>query len=110
MKLKILILLACLLGGCAIKTNKSSMKSSSLFNGKYAKHLGANEVEVDSWYHYVTSVNREGKYTVRVFYPERMQITSLTTYKSKNELIKDGRFREWYDDGVKKVKVIIKMT
>jgi TonB family protein len=45
-----------------------------------------------------------GQYRHRTFYPEKKQCTQLLTVTDKNFDIKEGEYKEWWDDGFKKVE------
>ncbi len=83
------------------KANNQYTSTSEEFKGQYASFLSEGETEVNSWYHYMTSNTENGDYIVRTFFPEKNQITSLVTYNSKDSMIKNGDFKEWYDNGSK---------
>ncbi|MFK8044742.1 MAG: TonB family protein [Crocinitomicaceae bacterium] len=107
MKIFILFTAIVLLASCGSSFNyteeaaKHYTNTAEEFKGNYRTYLAEGETEVNSWYHYMTAVNLKGEYVVRTFFPEKKQITSLFTYKTKKASIKNGKSQEWYDDGSK---------
>lgn len=99
MKNAILILLIPFLFTSCMTTANNFTASSSEYKGKYTSHLKADEQEVSSWYHYVTSKNARGQHIVRTFYPETKQITSYVTYTNSSATTKQGPVRFWLDNG-----------
>ncbi len=90
-----------IMSSCLTKTSQPFTSSSNYFKGIYSSFLESDELEINSWYHYVTSTNKKGEYKVRIFYPEKKQITSLETYSSKSAKVRNGIAVKWSDNGIK---------
>ncbi len=61
------------------------------------------KVDGSGWAVMYTSL-ADGKHRVRRFYPEKKQCTHWITARDKNFLIKEGEYKEWWDDGFKKIE------
>ncbi|MDX1350114.1 MAG: energy transducer TonB [Putridiphycobacter sp.] len=75
--------------------------TATYYEGKYTTFLNEGEIEQRSWFHYMVSVDGNGTYVVRTFYPETRTMTAQISYRSKMTLVKNGPAMEWYDDGSK---------
>ncbi len=89
-KLLQLFLFLLFFSGCFTSAHIPFAYTDTQFKGRYSKFLTSGETEVNSWFHYMTSITPEGKYVVRMFFPETQQITSLVTYKTKNVKVLHG--------------------
>lgn len=96
-----LIFITCILIGCSTKYKypKNFGASSNEFRGKYAEFLEEDEIEINSWYHYVTSKNSSGEYYLRIFYPETKQITSEVTFTDQKLTNRSGYAKYWHENG-----------
>lgn len=70
-------------------------------NTQWDKYLINKESKIKSDYHFILSKNKNREYIRRAFYPEKDQITSFETFKSKDFLIKNGACIYWFDNGHK---------
>ncbi len=86
-----------LFSGCF--TSSKGVGTSSEFRGKYKQFFDPGEIEIFSWYHYVTTKTVDEKYVLRIFYPEKKQLTSKVSFQSKNLKIKEGLSQRWFDSG-----------
>lgn len=75
--------------------------NSKKYRNLYANQIPQSEKVIRTWYHFVVTQNRAGKYVVRKFYPETKQLTSKTEYSNKKARIKHGLEEKWYDNGFK---------
>ena len=102
MKTNLSVLFTCLvliLMGCFSSMPLYVPYSSLDYKGKYAEFLDADEEEVHSWYYYVITKNKKGKYIKRNFYPETKTLTSKITCNDPIGLIANGKAQLWWDNG-----------
>ncbi len=76
--------------------------NASKFYGKYSADLESGEKEIRSWYHYMVSKKENGKYVLRIYYPDTKQITDYIEYRDDLLRFQDGKVIKWRDDGSKK--------
>ena len=69
------------------------------FAQKYDRLIPEDEKIEASWFHYVKTKNKDGKYLVRTIFPETKMVTSLIEYKDKKCRNKNGKALYWKDDG-----------
>lgn len=85
--------------GCHVKSYQPYSLTNNKYKAQYAEFLAPGEQAVNSWYHYVTSVDKNRTYTVRTFFPELRQMTSRVSFASKALKVRQGPAHYWYDDG-----------
>lgn len=96
------ILLSIVLFFSRCSLNKvTAWQKNNAYLEKYDAFLEEDETKTFAWYQGVYSQNKKGNYIERLFYPEKNQITHLTTYKSKRKYIKHGSHQRWFDNGSK---------
>lgn len=88
-----------LLSNCARTTTSASSPEYRIYKNRYNSYLEKGEKKMDSWYQGITSKKDDDKYIVRLFYPEKNQITSLITYKIYDKDSKHGLYKTWSDRG-----------
>ena len=102
--MKELLIFACLslaLSSCTVnKQNTTSIKNNP-YENTYDSYLEEEEIKVFSWYQGVSSINTNKEYILRLFYPEKKQITFLKTYKDSDNSILHGQYMTWADNGNK---------
>lgn len=69
------------------------------FKGKYSDFLESDEQEISSWYHYVKSKRSDGKYVLRIFFPETRQLISEVIYTDQGLKSMTGPAAYWYENG-----------
>lgn len=74
-------------------------RTAKRYSNKFTFDLCPGESIVRTWHHYVVTTTAEGKWVVRVFYPETGQLTHLTTYADEGCSVRNGPCKYWYDDG-----------
>lgn len=82
-------------------TKKTTIVEKNAYENAYDDFLEPNETKVYSWYLGVNSVRGKEAYIVRMIYPEKKQITSLSTYKYDDRTVLHGKYISWSDDGFK---------
>lgn len=74
-------------------------RSAKKYRNKFKYDAGAGETVVRTWHHYVVSSDANGKFIVRIFYPETRRLTGVITFLDEKLTIKDGPYQHWFDDG-----------
>jgi antitoxin component YwqK of YwqJK toxin-antitoxin module len=100
-ELLLIICLAFAFSSCILNKQNTSYVVSDAYDNAYDSYLEEGETKVFSWYQGVSSTKDEEAYILRLFYPEKKQLTFLKTYKYKNRGILHGRFVSWADNGNK---------
>ncbi len=105
MKIYQILILSLLFACIAACTPRLTSLNAPLINWpSYKDQIPANEkIETQSWTTVITSL-ANGQYRHRTFYPEKKQCTQLLTVTNKNFDTKEGEYKEWWDDGFKKVE------
>jgi len=104
LNMKELLLITCLaftFSSCILNKQNTSYIASDSYENAYDSYLEEGETKVFSWYQGVSSTKDKEAYILRLFYPEKKQITFLKTYKYKNRGILHGRYVSWADNGNK---------
>ncbi|WMX13293.1 MULTISPECIES: energy transducer TonB [unclassified Aureispira] len=101
-QLMALIALSILVVNCnsTQKATKTTAEKNPYENA-YDDFLEPTETKVYAWYLGINSVRGEEAYIVRSIYPEKRQITSLSTYKYEDRDVLHGSYMSWSDDGLK---------
>lgn len=102
--MKELLLITCLafaFSSCILNKQNTSYIASDSYENTYDSYLEEGETKVFSWYQGVSSIKNKEAYILRLFYPEKKQITFLKTYKYKNRGVLHGRYVSWADNGNK---------
>ncbi len=96
-------LIATLLVGLFLCTaTTSSIQAQSMPN--YTSFLNKGEKKVSSNYVQIVSKMRSGVHIVRTFYPERLAITLLRTYKTADREVLHGPYKHYDDHGKLKIE------
>ena len=105
MKIYQVIVLACIIASIAACTPRlSTINNLNLNWPSYEDQIPSDEkIVTQSWTTVVTSL-ANGQYRHRTFYPEKKQCTQMLTVTDKDFDTKDGEYKEWWDDGFKKVE------
>ncbi|BDS10430.1 energy transducer TonB [Aureispira anguillae] len=99
----LLLLSSLLLLVLSCSTHKTTSQSNdNPYKNTYDHYLAQGETKIYAWYQGLISKRNTDEYIIRLFYPEKKQITSLITYKSNNKDIKHGAYQTWFDNGNKK--------
>lgn len=69
------------------------------FREYYSDQVDDNEVLLSASAQSISVKVGKGKFLKKIFYPEKKAMTHYITYKDKGLTIRDGLYREWYDDG-----------
>ncbi len=83
------------------KTVDISKTTPNPYEDTYNDYLAETETKVYSWYQGVASTRGKEAYIVRLFYPEKKQITSLKTYDYNKRTLLHGAYTTWLDSGIK---------
>lgn len=92
----------CILAGCNpqyLTPIKSINKESA-----YKVQIPADETIQNHGWSYVHTTLSDGGYRMRTFYPEKNQCTHLVSARDRNFQIKEGMYKEWWDNGFKKTE------
>ena len=73
--------------------------SSPKYQDKYADQLEPGAVLLKSWYHFTVEKFPTGEYVQKIFYPDTKTLTHFVTYKDEKLTIKNGPYKEFWDDG-----------
>ena len=71
------------------------------FGDYYSAQLDEGSKFLWATYHQLAERTADGKYVLKIFYPEKKQITHRITYADKKLRMVDGPYAEWYDNGYK---------
>lgn len=74
-------------------------QNAKRFRDKFTFELAPGETVIRTWFHYVVTSTADGRWAVRVFYPETGRLTHLTTYADEACTVRSGLSTYWYDDG-----------
>lgn len=100
----LLLVIACLLASCTATQSTTTTNSSisNVYENTYDAYVGEDETKVHSWYQGVNTTRGQEAYIVRLFHPEKKQITSLKTFLYNDHSVLNGLAIEWLDNGIKK--------
>jgi antitoxin component YwqK of YwqJK toxin-antitoxin module len=88
-------LLLSILTSCKVKQQYARPE----FKDRYTNQMLASEQPLLQAYHILETKRDDGKYIMRIFFPETKQITQYFEYSDKLFTILDGTTKEWYDSG-----------
>ena len=71
---------------------------------RYRKFIPSDERITYKSYQTVITELPDGSFRERTFYPEKYQCTYEITYTDKSFATRNGSYKEWWDDGFKKVE------
>jgi len=100
-KLIVLLALSVFVLSCQSTKKTTTTVDKNSYENAYDDFLEPNETKVYSWYLGLHSVRDKEAYIVRIFYPEKKQITSLQTYKYDDREVLHGKYISWTDNGLK---------
>lgn len=104
MKYSMLLFVFILFFSSCSNTKNTSVTQQNGYENTYNKYLSKNEIKTFSWYQGVKSKNNKGELIIRLFYPEKEQLTSYTTYKLDDPTLKHGLYKTWFDNGFPQIE------
>ncbi len=72
---------------------------SQVYYYKYKDQLEAGSKMIEAGYHFTLERTPSGKAIYKQYYPETGQMTHFITFENQKMQVKDGIYREWFDDG-----------
>lgn len=76
-----------------------NIKAQSRHAGKFAIHIDPENTILDERFNSTLEETPGHQFIRKIYYPETKQITHLITYNAIGQRIREGDYKEWYDDG-----------
>jgi len=70
---------------------------------RYRKFITSDEKIISKNFQTVITKLPDGSKRERIFYPEKYQCTNEITYYAENPTVKNGSYKEWWDNGYQKI-------
>ncbi len=99
LKFLVFIIVIFSFSSCFVQNPNLYTANSKIFYEKYKEFIPENEKIEASWYHYVKSIDSNGQYILRTFFPETKVLTSKQSFLDKNCSILNGESIIRYDNG-----------
>jgi TonB family protein len=91
--------LVILAAGCTITRPTTLIDTGSRYADKYKDQIDPSETFLITGYHYVKTKTVDGRYVLRVFFPETKQMTLEESYADRDLQIRQGPATYWFDNG-----------
>ncbi|MFM9949180.1 MAG: TonB family protein [Saprospiraceae bacterium] len=76
-----------------------TVPNAKQFKQYYSDQLEPGEIILNAYYQDIFVRTAKGSFVQKIFYPEKKVLTHSITYSNKKFQVKEGPYREWYDNG-----------